>query len=397
MKNIGRRSAVCAADDPFLQPKKEWKMKIQSIYILLAGLLCTSGMAGQARLHIGSSSALVCQGAPHIVLYDSGFESEGELQAGQSTLTFAGSLPGAAFLSERRFSPLAYLVIDRPAEELQLNSSLDLTGGIRFARGLLDLNGQSVFFVQPQAVVQGETPAAYAYGHYGGDLLAGKLLPFPNQENVGGLGMAITAGGNLGYAEVRRGHLMHFTPGGHSISRWYEFNRTGSAAMSMRLHYFDHELNGLHENQLIAWNSLDGGLSWAPIEAAARNTSANWLEISGYGLQGLFTLALPGIEPRDFSGSATPAPMPEAPPALRGLEVFPNPATDVANLRLHANIEGEMALFWFDASGQLVRLSRLQLQKGSNAFTLELAGLPSGAYLLKCGGLDGPAARLVKQ
>lgn len=371
-------------------------MKIHQRYIPVAFLLWASALSGQARLHIGDNSSLVCSGAPFIVLNDAAFESAGQLDAGQSTLLFAGSAPGAAALAEHNFDPLSNIAIHRPGGELRLESDIDLTGDIAFENGGLNLNNHTAFFIIEAGELKGEAPLRRAFGPAGGQLAAGKLLLFPEADNAGQLGAAITAAGSLSYTEVRRGHALHFTPGGHSISRWYELSSVGGAGIDMliRFSYFDEELNGLDENQLIAWRSTDHGLSWEPVAVNTRNTVENWLEIFGENLHGLYTFAYPGIEPRQIK----PGEKPDIPsPAIfTGLKVFPNPARSDVHLLWHSELEGATPVFWLNAGGQLVQAETVQFLKGPNRLTFDISGLPAGMYTLLWGGLEGPAVKVVK-
>lgn len=366
-------------------------MKIHIIaYSLLAGLLWSAGLYGQARLYIGGGSTLLAQGAARIVLHDCALENEGELQLGEGAVAFLGSQAGAAYLSGNGFSALGELRIARPGEELRLMSDVEISRNLYLQTGKLNLNGQEVHFTEPDAVFTGESSTDHAYGD--GALIAGKPLLGPIMESVGGLDALVSAQGDLGYTEVRRGHERQLTPGGRSIARWYDIYTDEPLDARLRLHYFDHELGGMDADGLVVWNSLDGGLNWSAIPYSVHDTHDNWIEIAGHRLGGRYTFAYPAM------ASTTLSVAPQRPATgLQDLQLFPNPASTEVALQLHSEADGQLPIFWFSADGRLVRQSVEPLRKGSNQFNFELSGLPAGVYWIRLGSYEGTAVRLIKQ
>lgn len=67
---------------------------------------------------------------------------------------------------------------------------------------------------------------------------------------------------------------------------------------------------------------------------------------------------------------------------LTELEIFPNPAKDVLNLRFQTNISETMNISLSNTLGQKLKSLQYSLTPGSNRVTLSIGDLPSGLYLL---------------
>jgi hypothetical protein len=60
---------------------------------------------------------------------------------------------------------------------------------------------------------------------------------------------------------------------------------------TLRLRYFDSELNGQNENVLVIYKSNDNGSNWNNMSQTTRNTNANYVEKTGISNLALQTLA----------------------------------------------------------------------------------------------------------
>jgi hypothetical protein len=78
--------------------------------------------------------------------------------------------------------------------------------------------------------------------------------------------------------------------------------------------------------------------------------------------------------------------------------LFPNPATEIVQARVHMSVEGKVQLYLFDAQGRMVQGFEKTLGAGSNTINLPLATLPAGVYWLRIqAGNESPVQeRLVK-
>ncbi|OAV43631.1 SdrD B-like domain-containing protein [Lewinella sp. 4G2] len=70
------------------------------------------------------------------------------------------------------------------------------------------------------------------------------------------------------------------------------------------------------------------------------------------------------------------------------LSVFPNPATELVNVRFELAEAGEVSLRLVDLAGREVARSRRSLTSGSNQLTLELPQVPNGTYIVELIGQD---------
>lgn len=75
-----------------------------------------------------------------------------------------------------------------------------------------------------------------------------------------------------------------------------------------------------------------------------------------------------------------------------GLEVFPNPVAGDLNIRWSAEVTSQLTVELFDLNGR--RLRTQQIEGAAKNTTLNTAGLPSGIYLVRIGGV---VRRIVKQ
>lgn len=357
-------------------------------------LLCLNVVNAQSGVKVTSGSQIVCEGNPHIVLNDMSWDNEGSFKASNSFLHFTGTKEGTATIADASFNTYHHLSVNRLNDALRLDSDIDLEGNYYFLDGLLNLNNQTLTFLNEEGYMMNENENAHAVGPVGGQAIAGKLLTFPEKENVGNLGAIITAGGDLSYTEIRRGHGLYFTPGGHSISRWYIINSAMgmNVPTSIRFHYLEHELNGLNENHLQVWNSNDYGLSWNMVEVVNRNTHENWVEIFGEGINGLFTISNPA---GDFSpeGDAY-ATTPEV--EIGKLNAYPNPLVDQLQVVLEVEKEGNLQLQWLDAMGRIIKMADVNALSGKNIYSFDLSTFAAGTYFLTIVGEAYLPIRIVK-
>lgn len=368
-------------------------MKKSIIYIFL--LLLSYGAFAQARVQLTGSSQIVCSGQPFIVLNDICWQNHGAIEADQSTLVFSGNQVGTALFEDAFFNLYNDIIINRPNEELILQSAVDIEGSISFNAGNLFLNNQTVSFIDEMGGLKGEQANRFAFSPVGGQMIAGQLLTFPEKENVGQLGAIISAGGDLSYTEVRRGHGLYLTPGGHSIARWYRINSVAgqNVPTSIRFTYFEHELSGLNEATLQVWNSQDYGFSWQPVPTSNRNTSDNWIEVLGQGLSGLFTIAptAGGLAPQ---GGEVHVESTNIKPL--NWNAFPNPLVDQLTVQMESKITTDIQLIWLDATGRTIKTEAATLDAGTNTLIFDMTSLTPGTYFLKANHEAYPTQTLIK-
>ena len=160
-----------------------------------------------------------------------------------------------------------------------LNSDVLIENNIDMTGGVLDLNGYTVSLF---GLVMNEDFNNYIMG------ASGKIevitnLNNPAAVNPGNLGIEITSGQNLGQVVVRRSHQIQTAANGNqSIQRYFDINPANNSGLdaTLRMYYFDHELNGLSENGLGLYRSEDNGSTWEWYGFDILNAAENYVELN---------------------------------------------------------------------------------------------------------------------
>lgn len=101
----------------------------------------------------------------------------------------------------------------------------------------------------------------------------------------------------MGSTTIRRGHQSQLNGYGQgtSILRYYDITPTTNTGLNatLRFNYFDAELNSLPENLLTLWKR-DINNNWDDHGFTARNTSSNYVELTGIADFSRWTLSTPG-------------------------------------------------------------------------------------------------------
>jgi len=365
--------------------KKNW-----IIAFFMAGL-CLQAASGQGSFIIGSQSHVVCTGSPAIVLQSTGLDNNGNFEAEKSAVYFSGEPATISGNGTTTFFD-AHIGAD-----VALKSDVAFDGAVLFYGGFLHPGDQTVRLTDEGGSFYFENDNSRMTGNgIGYATLYTKLLAgAENTAGPGNIGIVVLQSDQEDYAEFRRGYAPQWTPAGSSIARWYEvlpaYNQNLNA--QIRLWYLDAELGGLDENELIVWRSDDGGNTWLPLPLHTRNSTENWVEIAGQDELARYTLAGPeGIAPLagQVSGNAATG-------AGMALELFPNPVSETAQIRIHAQEPANTFLRWQDASGKVVRSTSISLIEGRNDFSETVSELPAGVWFVSVGLPGVPAIRVVKQ
>lgn len=80
------------------------------------------------------------------------------------------------------------------------------------------------------------------------------------------------------------------------------------------------------------------------------------------------------------------------------LNTFPNPVIDALNIAISLENASQFDLRLFNATGQLMRLERVDLQAGENNRRINVGDLPAGVYYIQLSnGSEGITERILKQ
>ncbi|HOY08282.1 MAG TPA: hypothetical protein PLO67_22895, partial [Saprospiraceae bacterium] len=263
------------------------------LFTLTVFCLLSTVVSAQGELYIPPSGSIYTNGASTLTLSNAKLTNNGSFTANDGTVIFTGNAPNAgASINGTGTTAFKNLTIDKNANNAQINQDVIVAGNLTLVSGGLELANGDVNFGTTGSL-QGETETYRVYGA-GGELIAFVTLNAPSAVNHANLGAVITAAQNLGLTEIRRGHAPFVLPFGNSILRYFNILPANNAGLNatLRVNYFNAELNGNNENNSIFWRSTNGGVSWVFQNGAySRDVAANWVQMPGISAFSLWTLA----------------------------------------------------------------------------------------------------------
>lgn len=262
---------------------------------LLAGFLFLV-LPASAQLIIEPGAVLNLTGNTKMVLYNLDLVNRGAIfMTANGRFTFAGSSDNG-IISEQPLQFVELEIAKTGSGKISLQQAINIQGKIVFTGGLIDLNRNNIL-LGPTAFLENENENSRITGATGGELVFTTMLNAPAAINPANMGIVITSPKNLGNVTIRRGHQSQINGagGGNSIFRYYEMTAANNTAPDaiLRLHYFDAELNGLTENNLVLWKSPDNA-RWIDQGFTSRATNTNFVEKTGITDLPRFTLSSPG-------------------------------------------------------------------------------------------------------
>lgn len=236
---------------------------------------------GQDTVKISSGAHVKVTNKAYLVLKDISLKNNGTLEqaGGDGTLKFTG--PADISIVGSGITALDTLQLAKEAgTKLRLLSGIDIVSGIYFTGGLLDMENSVVDLgMTGQLLNESESSRAYTSGS--GYLQAVAILNAPIAQNPGNFGAVITSPVNMGSTIIRRGHAIQEGISGdnNSIERYFDISPTNNATLkaTLRVHYFDAELNGIAEETLHQWKSPNN-TTWDIVGADTRDLALNYVE-----------------------------------------------------------------------------------------------------------------------
>lgn len=171
-------------------------------------------------------------------------------------------------------------------------------GQMVFTSGLFNLDN-NMLFLGHTGILINENENSRIIGPTGGAVQARQLLDQPAGVNPGNIGASITSSKNLGDITINRGYVFGSPLPLNSVQRYYTI-LFGNPANDMnldatlRLYYFDAELGSTDETKLVHWKYQDASSTWqqqGPAGNITRNTTENWVQLTGIGSLSPWTLA----------------------------------------------------------------------------------------------------------
>ncbi|GJM32505.1 MAG: hypothetical protein DHS20C18_15060 [Saprospiraceae bacterium] len=242
----------------------------------------------QGGLFIGNGANVVVNNSPKIVIQDGKFINDGNFEGGNSTVYLTGTTATEnSTIGGTAVTPFNNLIISKSSNDVRLDFDIQVDGDLRMDGGLLILNYSDIVL---GGVILGETSDNRITGTEGGAIIKTLVLDMPSEENPGNLGAEITAMASLGSTTIRRSHVQQLSESGNSIFRVYEFEpeNNNNLDATLRLHYFEEELDGLDENSLELWQYNNA--PWTSLGSEGSNAEKNWVITSG--ISSLYTITL---------------------------------------------------------------------------------------------------------
>ena len=254
-------------------------------------------LPAQNVLKIQSGAQLKTTGGAVITLQDMDLDNDGTINQapGEGSFKFTGSLNNViSGTSQPLFDILD--ISKTGSAKLSLNRNINIGSFINFTSGLIDLNTNNIF-LQPTALLNGESETSRITGTTGGYIEITNSLNVPSSINPGNLGAIISSSQNLASTLIRRGHQsqVNGVGAGNSIFRYYDIAPTNNTGLNatLRFNYFDAELNGLAESNLQLWKSPNN-TSWTNQGFTSRDVTNNYVEKTGIPDFSRWTLSTPG-------------------------------------------------------------------------------------------------------
>ena|GEM_PF-6240872 len=258
------------------------------VYVLHCWFLCTGYSQG---MEVSTNTHLVVNGNAHLVVKDGRFINNGIFQSGNGTVTLLGSASAAnSAIGGDSISVFHNLKINKNNNGSPLTQNIQVDNELQMSDGYLDLNGFNLTLGSAAGQIQGETSTAFITGTNGGEIIKTLNVNAPNNLNPGNIGASITSSANLGNTTVRRGHSPQMINGTSGVRRYYNISPTNNSNLnaSLRLTYFDHELNGLVEANLEPWRNK--GAYWENYPVNSSDAATNYVETTNIDSFSLWTL-----------------------------------------------------------------------------------------------------------
>lgn len=254
---------------------------MKKIFPLIA-TFCIANMAS-SQLYISSGATLYLSDDVQITLQNMDLQNDGIISLpANARFIFTGTEGNA--ISGTAIPTFAELEIAKTGTGLlTLQTNIDVTDKIIFTSNLIELNNHNID-LGTTGFLQNENENSRITGITGGEVLFATTLNAPSAVNPGNLGAVITSSQNLGNTTIQRGHKKqtNASGGGSSIYRYFDITPTNNSSLNatLRINYFDAELNSLTESSLEIFKSTDN-THWTNMGYSSRDAASNYVEQTG--------------------------------------------------------------------------------------------------------------------
>ena len=375
-------------------------MKIKYIFILLLSIFIQQINAQHFTIEGGTK--VVCQGGIFIVLEDMTLDNAGQLNPDYSLFKFNGTpYTPESEIKGSALSTFRDLII---ATDVSLQNYVDVEGFLQMGTGILNINDNVLTLPTIGYGIVGETENSRITGSVGGYLDLNRHLGTLSQENPANIGIELTTNSPLGLTNIQRGHDVLNLPNGISSSRWFKISPANNLALdaTIRIHYFDNELNFMEESAFTIWKSDDNGTTWLPLIYSNRDMTANWIEVNHQNTLSMYTLAykpvanLQAARQNNVLSNSVEEKQTNTHNLTPTFTAWPNPMNTEINIQIEVETSMTTTLECRTTTGQLVSSEEMYLEKGTNTLHKNVTDFPAGVYLFTCRGTEFTPLKIVK-
>jgi len=348
-------------------------------YFILYKILFLS-LPAFTQLTVSPGARWVTSGNVTVNLQDLDMVNNGTFTAAQGKIKFSGDgSNGLTGSSVTNFSELE--IAKSGSNTLVLFSNTGVNGKITFTSGMIELN-QKTITLGNNAILNNENENSRITGLNGGQVVITLNMNKPNGSNPGNLGVVFTSNSNMGTVVIKRGHANQSGAGlTGSINRYFNIQASGKKTnASVRMKYFDAELNGQDENTMTFYQSTSNGVNWANQAFSNRDVVANWVEKTAMTSLGTLTLS-DNAAPPIVNNSSDQVQEKMMLTSTKKITVGPNPNNGNFWFKV-SGIDKESIATLYTMDGKVLkqfRVNDLQQQ--------QVNGLKSGMYILKVEGI----------
>ena len=352
--------------------------------LLLLTFLLPLLLTAQSVFKIQSGVIIKTTGGAIITLQDINLDNDGTINQlpGNGSFKFTGTQSNIiSGLSAPLFDILE--MAKTGGAKVSLQRAINIGSTLKFTSGLLDLNNNNII-LSSTGLINGETETSRLTGTNGGYIQITSSLNAPSSSNPGNLGAVITSTQNLGSTIIKRGHVSQTdvaTPN-FSINRYYDITPATNTNLNatLRINYFDAELNGKTEANLSLWKSTDN-TNWTYTGFSNRSSVTNFAEANAIASFSRFTLS------DKFATGIF-----DLPSGRNSLQVWPNPYVESVTIGIQSTRATKANLQVYDMLGKLLFVQPLNVIQGANKFSVKLSSFAKGLYQFKIIGSEGSVA-----
>jgi hypothetical protein len=174
-----------------------------------------------------------------------------------------------------------------PGKVITLNRAINVNDSLKMTVGQIDLRN-SILDLGTTGLIINETndnrikaTDGATDGAGTGYIVALRTLSSGSNPNVAGMGIDVNTSTYIGAKTLKRGHQIQMGTGSftsnQSVMRYYDLPGFGdvNAANYITFHYFENELNGHSESELVAYQDIQNSSThtWAPLNSAPTTAS----------------------------------------------------------------------------------------------------------------------------